>query len=96
MLRHHPTTVVGGAQVQCMLMGRELTERGYEVHYVFESPVWKKGPVLGSDGVWLHGIRRLRGHSLGVANWRALAKTMRRIGADVYYQRIAGPYPRAS
>lgn len=83
--------VVGGAELQQVIISRELVRRGYEVSMVSHDYGQEEGAVV--DGVKVHrmcapdaGIRVVRFvHPRFTSLWRALKVA----DADVYYQRTS-------
>lgn len=86
-LRH-----IGGAEVQQLLLARELSRRGHEASFVTLDHGQPDGERLGAIRVFKAyrydaGIRALR---FAHPRWSGLAAAMSRAGADIYIQSGAG------
>jgi len=86
-LRH-----IGGAEVQQLLLARELSRRGHDVNFVTLDHGQPDGERLGEIRVFkAYRVEAgLPGLRFAHPRWSGLAAAMRRAAADVYVQRGAG------
>jgi len=94
VMKYHPDSLIGGAEIQSWLLARTLAQKGWRVHYVSEYDV---PPPWGTlfDGVYIHGLKarpQLTRWGLDAMRCAALSRILARIDTEVYYQRVAGPY----
>ena len=90
--RYHYIRFVGGAELQCWMMARELSRRGWEVHYASEMNTVPEPPVI--EGVRLHGLPEEP--PVPSANRKPLRELMNRIQPDVVFNQVSDVYTRDS
>ena len=94
VMRWHPDYRIGGSEIQAWLLAKALARRGWRVHYVSEydvPPEW--GAVR--DGVHIHGFKirkNIERVHLDLLRYVAFSRLLRKIDADIYYQRCADTY----
>ncbi|MFC6873760.1 glycosyltransferase family 4 protein [Halobellus sp. GCM10025813] len=84
----HEGDAVGGAQLQQILIGKELAKRGYEVIFVEYAAEYKKEQRI--DGIKIVTKPRPKGSELSRAAKAVVGtlRTLRRIDPDVCYRRV--------
>ena len=76
----------GGAELQAYYIGKELSKRGWDVHYIHRSK-WKKRIV--KDGITWHALPQIpRKFSLGLFLYIPLVELLDEIKPDIIYQRV--------
>lgn len=89
-MHYHFAEKIGGAEVQAILLARELARRGFKVSYVSQKLKKKAKDVEEADGVTIHWIPESKGFQ--AMNYRHLNRVMKEINSDIYYNRIASSY----
>ena len=88
VIHHHPETKIGGVELETQRLTKRLVaDYGWECHYV--SRTMNGWPYREMEnGVYLHGVP-FGGRDTAFIKYPAMARVLKDIDADIYYQRIA-------
>ncbi|MBK6765436.1 MAG: glycosyltransferase family 4 protein [bacterium] len=86
--QYHYLRRTGGAELQCWMLARELSRRGWDVHYVSENN--RPDAPRELDGISLHYVSEES--PWYDANRAAVAKIIRDLNPDVLYNRVYNLY----
>lgn len=76
---------ITGPMVQTYLIGRELKQRGWDVHYISYSKEGKDNCTEMYEGLTVHWIKHRK--LMPLLQFRKIRKALKNIGADYHYQR---------
>ena len=79
------SATITGPMVQTYLIGKELSQRGWDVHYVAINHEGKELVTETHEGLTVHWIRRRK--YVPLMHYRKVKKILETIRADFYYQR---------
>jgi len=85
---------IGGAEVQAYILAKELTRRGWEVHYVSESKNCEKPRVDNIEGITTHWLK-IRKY-FDWLNMPVLYHILRSVKPDYIYNRYTSSYTAIS
>ena len=94
VMNYHPDYRIGGSEIQAWFLARSLAGRGLDVHYV--SGYYEAGEQTTiRDGVHIHRFRlrkNIERIGFDILSLIPVYRLLKKIGADVYYQRCSHPY----
>jgi glycosyltransferase involved in cell wall biosynthesis len=88
VIQYHISRFTGGTEMQAWMLARELSRRGWDVHYASEMNEVPHPPKM--DGITLHGLPENPSYWRG--NRKPVRDLMQDLRPDVVYTRMFSPY----